>query len=168
MIGADGDHIPEVEPVQRTDEGSTLAVEAVSQHHTEVEPQAQEVLNECDSELGVGLVDIAWFEPRLGLVDPEEEGEGRRPQQAMGIVSIDRDDAVGQGMQVANVLGGDARRWCGLSCDRRSRHSKSMHRMNGVSPSAWRNSFRRVVSKWRTFLHSERYCSQYWSQPRVL
>jgi hypothetical protein len=40
---------------------------------------------------------------RPGLEDAEEEGERRRAQHAVG---VDRDDAVGQRMQVADVLVG--------------------------------------------------------------
>ena len=52
---------------------------------------------------GVGPVDIARFEAGLGLEDAEEQRERRGAQHAVG---VDRDDAVGQRVQVADVLAG--------------------------------------------------------------
>src|SRR5262249_8387538 len=103
IIGADGDHILQLEAMQRTDERPAVPVEAVGQHHAEAEPQGQQRLDHRDRQLGLGLVRVAGFEARLRFEDAAEQREGGGAQHPVG---VDRDDAIGQRVQVADVLGG--------------------------------------------------------------
>jgi hypothetical protein len=104
VIGPDGDDILEVESMQRADELRALAIEAVGQHDAEREPAGEQVLDDFNGQLGLGLVDIVRLETLSWLKDAEEEGEGRGGEQPVG---VDRDDAIGQRLEVANVLVGD-------------------------------------------------------------
>src|SRR5260221_7650579 len=89
--------------MQRRDEVVALAVQAVGQYHTEVEALRRQLLNELDGQLRLALVDVARLEAAAWLVEAESQGKGDGVEHTVG---IDRDDAVGQRVHVANVLAG--------------------------------------------------------------
>jgi len=62
------------------------------------------ISDDLDGQLRLGLVDITRFEAGLGFEDTEEQRKRGGAQHAIG---IDRDDPIGQRVQIANVLAGD-------------------------------------------------------------
>jgi hypothetical protein len=93
----------EVEPLQGADELGALSIEAVGQHHTEVEAAGEQVLDDFEGQLRLGFVAIAGLEARLGLKHREEQRERGRPEQSLG---VDRDHPIGERVQIADVLVG--------------------------------------------------------------
>lgn len=89
--------------MQGGDEGPAFAVEAISHHHAEAEAPREQRLDDLDGQLGFGLVDIPPREARRGREEAEAQRKCGGAQHAVG---IHRDDAVGQGVQVADVLAG--------------------------------------------------------------
>jgi hypothetical protein len=90
--------------VQGADERAALAVETVGQDDAEMEALGEQFLDDLDGQLRLGLIDIARLEARFWLEDAEEQREGGGTQHPIG---VDGDDAVGQRVQIADVLAGD-------------------------------------------------------------
>ncbi|GEM_PF-5093180 len=103
MVRADGDDVAQLEAMQRGDELPALAVEAIGEHDTEVEALRRQLLNQLNRELGLTLVDVIWLEAALGFVEAEGQREGHGVQHPIG---IDGDDAIGEAVDVPNILAG--------------------------------------------------------------
>ena len=69
-----------------------------------MEAQGDQLLDQGDGEVRFALVEVARLQAARGLKIAEEQGERRRAEHAVG---VDRDHAVGQGVQIANGLVGD-------------------------------------------------------------
>jgi len=68
-----------------------------------VEAQRQQLLDELDRQLRLRLVHVARFETGLRFEEAEKQREGGGVEHAVG---SDRDHAVGQAVQIADVLAG--------------------------------------------------------------
>ena len=89
--------------MQRAGELPALPVEAVGQDDAEAKAQRHQLFDDGDGQVRLALGDIALLEAGPGLEDAEEQRKGRRAEHAIG---VDRDDAVGERVQVADVLVG--------------------------------------------------------------
>jgi hypothetical protein len=76
IAGANRDHVGQAQPLQGSGEVVALPIHTVGQHDTAVQALRRQLLDEFHGQLGFALVDIAWLEAALRLVDPKGERKG--------------------------------------------------------------------------------------------
>src|SRR5258707_11069036 len=87
----------------RRDAVIARAVQAVGQYQREAEALRGELLQELAGQRRLALVDVAWLEAAAWLEEAERQRAGDAVAHPVG---IDRDDAVGQRVDSADVLTG--------------------------------------------------------------